>query len=82
MYSSNCCWCKKYLFNNPALDSKINPAIIYAAKKCGVKKIYKTGGAHSIAAFAYGTKTFEKVDKIVGPGNAFVACAKKEVLEM
>ena len=43
------------------------------------KKIYKTGGAHSIAAFAYGTKNFEKVDKIVGPGNAFVACAKKEV---
>ena len=63
----------------PALDSKINPAIVYAAKKCGVKKIYKTGGAHSIAALAYGTKKFEKVDKIVGPGNAFVACAKKEV---
>ena len=63
----------------PALDSKINPAIVYAAKKCGVKKIYKTGGAHSIAALAYGTKNFVKVDKIVGPGNAFVACAKKEV---
>ena len=43
------------------------------------KKIYKTGGAQSIAAFAYGTKNFEKVDKIVGPGNAFVAGAKKEV---
>ena len=79
MYTRNCCWCKKYIFNTPALDSKINPAIVYAAKKCGVKKIYKTGGAHSIAAFAYGTKNFEKVDKIVGPGNAFVACAKKEV---
>ena len=63
----------------PSLDSKINPAIVYAAKKCGVKKIYKTGGAHTIAALAYGTKTIEKVDKIVGPGNAFVACAKKEV---
>ena len=63
----------------PALDSKINPAIVYAAKKCGVKKIYKTGGAHTIAAFAYGTKNFRKVDKIVGPGNAFVASAKKEV---
>ena len=48
-------------------------------KKCGVKKIYKTGGAHTIAALAYGTKNFEKVDKIVGPGNAFVAAAKKEV---
>ncbi len=63
----------------PALDSKINPAIVYAAKKCGVKKIYKTGGAHTIAALAYGTKNFRKVDKIVGPGNAFVASAKKEV---
>tara|TARA_B100000035_G_scaffold286282_1_gene270490 strand:+ start:55 stop:1353 length:1299 start_codon:yes stop_codon:yes gene_type:complete len=63
----------------PSLDSKINPAIIYAAKKCGVKKIYKTGGAHSIAALAYGTKSFNKVDKIVGPGNTFVATAKKEV---
>ena len=70
---------KKIYLTTPALDSKINPAIVYAAKKCGVKKIYKTGGAHSIAAFAYGTKNFEKVDKIVGPGNAFVACAKKEV---
>ncbi|MDC2987176.1 histidinol dehydrogenase [Candidatus Pelagibacter bacterium] len=70
---------KKIYLTTPALDSKINPAIVYAAKKCGVKKIYKTGGAHSIAALAYGTKNFEKVDKIVGPGNTFVACAKKEV---
>ena len=70
---------KNIYMTTPALDSKINPAVVYAAKKCGVKKIYKTGGAHSIAAFAYGTKKFEKVDKIVGPGNAFVACAKKEV---
>ena len=70
---------KNIYLTTPSLDSKINPAIIYAAKKCGVKKIYKTGGAHTIAALAYGTKKFEKVDKIVGPGNAFVACAKKEV---
>ena len=49
-------------------------------QKCGVKRIYKTGGAHTIAALAYGTKKFEKVDKIVGPGNTFVATAKKEVL--
>ena len=70
---------EKYLFNNTCLGQSINPAIIYAAKKCGVKEIYKTGGPHSIAAFAYGTKTFKKVDKIVGPGNAFVAGAKKEV---
>ncbi len=70
---------KKIYLTTPSLNSKINPAVVYAAKKCGVKKIYKTGGAHTIAALAYGTKKFEKVDKIVGPGNAFVACAKKEV---
>ena len=70
---------KNIYLTTPALDSKINPAIVYAAKKCGVKKIYRTGGAHTIAALAYGTKKIEKVDKIVGPGNAFVACAKKEV---
>ena len=70
---------KNIYLTTPALDSSINPAIIYAAKKCGVKEIYKTGGAHSIAAFTYGTKSIKKVDKIVGPGNAFVASAKKEV---
>ena len=70
---------KNIYLTTPSLDSRINPAIVYAAKKCGVKKIYKTGGAHTIAALTYGTKKFEKVDKIVGPGNAFVACAKKEV---
>jgi len=70
---------KNIYLTTPSLGTRINPAIIYAAKKCGVKTIYKTGGAHSIAAFAYGTRTFKKVDKIVGPGNAFVANAKKEV---
>ena len=70
---------KSIYLTTPALNSSVNPAIVYAAKKCGVKEIYKTGGAHSIAALAYGTKTFKKVDKIVGPGNAFVALAKKEV---
>ena len=68
-----------FLTKYPTADPKINPAIIYAAKKCGVKTIYKTGGAHSIAALTYGTKNFEKVDKIVGPGNAFVAEAKRQV---
>lgn len=68
---------KNIFLTTPALGTKVNPAIIYAAKKCGVKEIYKTGGAHSIAALAYGTKTFKKVDKIVGPGNAFVTAAKK-----
>ncbi len=70
---------KNIFMTTPALDNKINPAIIYAAKKCGVKEIYKIGGAQAIAAFTYGTKTFKKVDKIVGPGNAYVAAAKKEV---
>jgi histidinol dehydrogenase len=70
---------KNIFLTTPAFDGKVNPAIIYAAKKCGVKEIYKTGGAHSIAALCYGTKTFKKVDKIVGPGNTFVAAAKKEV---
>ncbi len=70
---------KNIYMTTPALGKNVNPAIIYAAKKCGVKEIYKVGGAHSIAAFAYGTKTFKKVNKIVGPGNAYVAAAKKEV---
>ncbi len=70
---------KNIYLTTPAYGSQVNPAIIYAAKKCGVKEIYKTGGAQSIAALSYGTKTFKKVDKIVGPGNAFVAAAKKEV---
>ncbi len=71
---------KNIYLTTPAFGGKkVNPAIIYAAKKCGVKEIYKTGGPHSIAAFSYGTKSFIKVDKIVGPGNAYVACAKKEV---
>ena len=70
---------KNIYMTTPALGINVNPAIIYAAKKCSVKEIYKVGGPHSIAAFSYGTKTFQKVDKIVGPGNAFVAAAKKEV---
>ena len=70
---------KNIYLTTPVLGSYVNPAIIYAAKKCGVREIYKTGGAHSIAALTYGTKTFKKVNKIVGPGNAFVAAAKKEV---
>ena len=70
---------KNIYLTTPALGVSVNPAIIYAAKKCGVKEIYKAGGAHSIAALTFGTKIFKKVDKIVGPGNAFVAAAKKEV---
>ena len=61
------------------MNKSYNPAVIYAAQKCNVKEIYKIGGAQAIAAMAYGTKTIKKVDKIVGPGNAFVASAKKQV---
>lgn len=63
----------------PGKDGKINPAILAAAKTAGVDKIYKVGGAQAIAALAYGTETIPRVDKIVGPGNAFVAEAKKQV---
>ena len=63
----------------PSKDGKINPAIIAAAKIAGVDKIYKVGGAGAIAALAYGTETISKADKIVGPGNAFVAEAKRQV---
>ena len=63
----------------PGADGKINPVILAAASIAGVDKIYKLGGAQAIAALAYGTESVPKVDKIVGPGNAFVAEAKKQV---
>lgn len=63
----------------PGRDGKINPGIIAAAVEAGVKKIYKAGGAQAIAAMAYGTETIQAVDKITGPGNIYVAAAKKLV---
>lgn len=63
----------------PGADGRINPAILAAASIAGVDRIFKVGGAQAIAALAYGTETVPKVDKIVGPGNAFVAEAKKQV---
>ena len=63
----------------PSKDGKINPVILAAAKIAGVDRIYKVGGAQAIAALAYGTESIPKADKIVGPGNAFVAEAKKQV---
>ncbi|MBQ9861626.1 MAG: histidinol dehydrogenase [Clostridia bacterium] len=63
----------------PGADGKINPVILAAASVAGVDKIFKIGGAGAIAALAYGTESVPKVDKIVGPGNAFVAEAKKQV---
>ena len=63
----------------PGKDGKVNPAILAAAYVAGVDKIFKIGGAQAVAALAYGTQSVPKVDKIVGPGNAFVAEAKKQV---
>ena len=63
----------------PGADGRINPVILAAAKIAGVDMIFKVGGAQAVAALAYGTESIPKVDKIVGPGNAFVAEAKKQV---
>ena len=64
---------------SPPIDGVINPLVLVAADLCGVNRIYKFGGAHSVAALAYGTESIACVDKIVGPGNIFVAMAKKKV---
>lgn len=63
----------------PSKDGSVNPVILAAAAVAGVDKIFKVGGAQGIAALAYGTESIPKVDKIVGPGNAFVAEAKRQV---
>ncbi|MCH1416592.1 MAG: histidinol dehydrogenase [Gammaproteobacteria bacterium] len=63
----------------PPTDGTLNPLVLVAANLCGVNRIYKFGGAHAIAALAYGTESIEPVDKIVGPGNIYVATAKKMV---
>lgn len=63
----------------PSKDGSVNPDILVAAKVAGVTRIFKVGGAQAVAALAYGTESVPKVDKIVGPGNAFVAEAKKQV---
>ena len=70
---------KRIVMINPSYKGKQNPAVLYAAKKCKIKEIYSIGGPAAIAAAAYGTKKIKKVNKIVGPGNAYVAAAKKEV---
>ena len=71
--------CSEIVITTPAKSGKVNPAILAAARIGGVSKVFKTGGAQAIAALAYGTQTIPRVDKIVGPGNAFVAEAKKQV---
>ncbi len=63
----------------PGKDGKVNPSTLVAVKEAGADEIYKVGGAQAIGALAYGTKSIAKVDKIVGPGNIFVALAKKAV---
>lgn len=63
----------------PSKDGKVNPAILAAAYVAGVDRVFKIGGAQAVAALAYGTESVPQVDKIVGPGNAFVAEAKKQV---
>ena len=70
---------KRIIMINPGFKGKLNPAVLYAAKKCKIKEIYSIGGPSAIAAAAYGTKKIKKVNKIVGPGNVYVAAAKKEV---
>ena len=70
---------RRIVMINPGYKGKQNPAVLYAAKKCKIKEIYSIGGPSAIAAVAYGTKKIAKVDKIVGPGNAFVAAAQRFV---
>ena len=71
--------CREIVITTPSHDGKVSPLILAAAKTAGASRIFKVGGAQAIAALAYGTKSIPKVDKVVGPGNAFVAEAKKQV---
>ena len=70
---------KRLIMINPGFKGKQNPAVLYAARKCKIREIYSIGGPSAVAAAAYGTRKIKKVNKIVGPGNAYVAAAKKEV---
>jgi histidinol dehydrogenase len=70
---------EEIVMSTPSISGKISDSVLVAADLCGIKNIYKMGGATSIAALTFGTKTIAKVDKIVGPGNNFVALAKKQV---
>ena len=70
---------RRVLCTPPASDGGANPAVLVAAQLCGIDTVFKVGGAHSIAAMAYGTQSIPKVDKIFGPGNAWVTAAKQLV---
>ncbi len=71
--------CRSITLATPSKKGRVNPVVLYAAKRCGVDCVLKIGGAQAIAALAYGTESVKKVDKIFGPGNRFVAFAKKAV---
>ena len=73
---------KEIVMVTPSRGGVINPVILAAAKVAGIDRVFKIGGAQAVAALAYGTATVPRVDKIVGPGNAFVAEAKKQVFGM
>ena len=64
---------KRIVMINPGFKGKQNPAVLYAARKCKINEIYSIGGPSAIAAVAYGTKKIKLVNKIVGPGNAYVS---------
>ena len=70
---------KRIVMINPGYKGNQNPAVLYAARRCGIREIYSIGGPSAIAAVAYGTKKIKPVNKVVGPGNSYVAAAKKEV---
>ena len=70
---------KRIIMINPGYKGNQNPAVLYAAKKCGVSEIYSIGGPSAISAVTYGTKKIKSVDKIVGPGNAYVSAAQRYV---
>ena len=71
--------CRRLAMVVPTPDGRVNPLVLAAARIAGVEEIYRVGGAQAIAALAYGTQTIAPVDKIVGPGNAYVAAAKRRV---
>ncbi len=70
---------KRIVITTPANDNQLSPEILVAAKAVGINEIYKVGGAQAIAALTFGTETIKRVDKIVGPGNSFVAEAKRQL---